>query len=275
MTTVADNLNATSNADTAAPPQKSFVAKAGEWLAFLGGIASILYAAFKIFNPIGDVDLTVRVDQEVQASLPSRAAENLQLVYNGQPITRASVVTVEIVNSGKRRIGADDQPWTVNLRSTDGSTVVALGEPRATPTSRHVSIAKGQTRDAATVSFGLFNSGDQVAVDLMLLEPKQASSLPIRAETNVPDLKEPVTGRRNVRERLRDAFTPPLLVLSAGALAAVLIRDRRKIQRMGVPLSSEHKLPKMLWLVVMGAVFTTLVLANIVGWAAAFYLAHS
>src|SRR4029077_17131020 len=119
-------------------------------------------------------------------------------------------------------------------------------------------------RFVAMVRFGLFNSGDQVAIDLMLLDPKQESSVPIRAETNVPDLKEPVTGRRNVRERLRDAFTPPLLVLSASALAAMLIRDRRKIQRMGVPLPSEHKLPKMLWLIVMGAVMTTLVLANIV-----------
>ena len=228
--------------------------------------------AYQILSPIGDTDLNVRLDQEVQVRLPTQALANLQLVYNGQAIKRASVVTLEIVNSGKKRIGTDDQPWTLNLRSTDGSGVVALGDPRPTPTSRRVSLSRGPTADMVTVTLGLFNGGDKVVVDLMLIDPRQDGGVPIKAETNVPDLREPVVGTRNVRERLRDAFTPPLLVLSAVALAAILIRDRRKLQQMGVPLPSEHRLPHGLWIVLVGAVMSTLVLANGLAWFAAFVL---
>src|SRR5262245_30557388 len=86
--------------------QKSFVARVGPMVALIGGLISLVVIAYQILSPIGEVDLTVRVDQYVQASLPQVAAENLQLVYNGQPIKRASVVTLEIINSGKKRIGA-------------------------------------------------------------------------------------------------------------------------------------------------------------------------
>jgi hypothetical protein len=245
------------------------------WLTLGGSLVSVLVVAFVFFNPIGEVDLTVRIDQEVQASLPSRAVENLQLVFNGQAIDRASIITVEIENSGRRRIGANNEPWTVNLRSTDGSAVVPLGVPRPIPTSRTVSVSKGSTPDVATVTFGLFNRGDRVVLDLLLINPTTDGGLPIRAETNVPDLGEPVTGRRNVRERLRDAFTPPLLVVSFIGLGSLMIRERRQLQRKELPLAPAHTFPVGVLYVLMGAVFITLAAANGLAWIAARILARS
>ena len=253
----------------------SFPARVDPWLKLVASVGALLGSAFLFFNPIGDVDLTVRIEQEVQASLPSRAVENLQLVYNGKTITRALVASIEIVNSGRRRIGADDQPWTMNLRSTDGSTVVALGEPRPTPASRRVTLAKGPTPDVAAVTFGLFNKGDKVALDLLLIDPKTDAGLPITAETNVPDLKEPVTGRRNVRERLRDAFTPPVFVVAFLALAVIIARERKELKRRNQPLAEAHKLPMGILMVTMGAAFTTLAVANGLAWIAAWFLARS
>ena len=253
----------------------SFPARVDPWLKLVASVGALLGSAFLFFNPIGDVDLTVRIEQEVQASLPSRAVENLQLVYNGKTITRALVASIEIVNSGRRRIGADDQPWTMNLRTTDGSTVVALGAPRPTPASRRVTLAKGPTPDVAAVTFGLFNKGDKVALDLLLIDPKTDAGLPITAETNVPDLKEPVTGRRNVRERLRDAFTPPVFVVAFLALAVIIARERKELKRRNQPLAEAHKLPMGILMVTMGAAFTTLAVANGLAWIAAWFLARS
>jgi len=225
----------------------------------IGGAIAVIVAAVRFLSPIGKVDLTVRIDQEVQASLPSGVTPNLQLVYDGKTITNASVIAVEIVNSGSTRIGADDQLWTLNVRSADGSRLVPLGNPRPIPASRHVSLSTGATADVATLTFGLFNSGDRVNLDVMLIEPKGVTGLPIVAETNVPDLKQPFIGRRNVRERLRDAFEPPVFLITFLGFAALAVRERRQLQRLGLPLAEVHKFPVGLLYVAMAAVFSSIV----------------
>jgi hypothetical protein len=72
----------------------------------VGGIMAALWAALLLFNPIGKVDLTVRIEREIPVSLPSGIeALPIRLVYEGRDITRASVMQVEILNSGSTPIG--------------------------------------------------------------------------------------------------------------------------------------------------------------------------
>jgi len=122
----------------------------------------------------------------------------------------------------------------------DGVTVVPLGTARPKPSNLKVDVVRGPSPDIVSLEIGLLNPGDSIFLELMLVEPKDGATLPLVAETRVPGLSEPVTGKRNVRERLSNAFGPPILVLIYISFLGLLLFERKQLKRLGKPLAFAH-----------------------------------
>jgi hypothetical protein len=278
VTHVGDESSSDAAPRPPAPAVESRLSRLQWWVALVGGLgsaAAVVWAVVAFFIPIGTVDVTVRIDQEVQVGLPSGSARDaLRLVHDGREITHASVMTIEVVNSGAQRIGSLDKPWELRIRSVDGSPLVPLGSPSVTPAGRPVSIRRGATPDVAVITLSLFNRRDTVKQDLMLIEPKTSTGLPIVAETNVEDLSQPYTGRQDVRGRLRDAFTLPILFVSFAVIAGMVYRERRYLQREGIALGEIHKLPFGLIPIFMAAVISGGAIVWTLAWLAERVLAR-
>jgi len=107
--------------------QSNLLSRLNPWvtgIVSVGGIIAVLWGALMLFNPIGKVDLTVRIEREIPVSLPSGVASlPIRLVYEGRDITRASMVQVEILNSGSTPIGEPEKEgelkkrWKLDLRN--------------------------------------------------------------------------------------------------------------------------------------------------------------
>jgi len=198
------------------------------------------------FNPIGKVDLTVRIEREIPVGLPSGATPlPIRLVYEGRDITRASIVQVEILNSGSTPIGETEKEgeakkrWKLDLKNRDGVAVVPLGTARSKPENLKVDVVSGPSPDLVSLEIGLLNPGDSIFLELMLVEPKDGAALPVIAEARIPGLHEPVTGRRNVRERLRDAFLLPMWIVAFSALSvwSMYAYSKRSDKKPGIALA--------------------------------------
>ena len=114
----------------------------------------------------------------------------------------------------------------------------------------------------------MLNVGDTVALDVMLVDPSDDGGLPVVAEMNFPGLSHLVTGPRNRRERLRDAFVPPVGVVTACALVALLVRERRQLVRAGLPLGDVRRFPQGVIAVLMGATILTAAITWMIAWFA-------
>src|SRR5688572_14271782 len=98
------------------------------WLTILIAVATVfggLWIVIKFFNPIKDLDLTVWIQQEIEFSLPKEASslKKLALVYDGKPMEQASLLLVNISNTGNGPIqrveNGVQKPWLLTLRSTN------------------------------------------------------------------------------------------------------------------------------------------------------------
>jgi hypothetical protein len=218
------------------------------------------------FNPIGKVDVTIQIEQETPVSLPADiAALPVQLVYEGQPITRASIVQARIINSGKTEIGEPGKTWKLDLRNPDGVKVVALGVPKPNPSNLVVTVESGTAPDILTLDIGLYNPGDSILLELMLVEPKDSLNYPIKGEARVPGLSAPVTVRGNVQQRLKDAFVLPLWAVGFVGLLAVLIYERIKFTGLGKKTGLAHT--------VVGGILLALVASGVLATGGAWVIA--
>ena len=243
--------------------QPKLLSRLNPWVTLIisvGSVLTALWGALMLFNPIGKVDLTVRIEREIPVSLPSGvAALPIRLVYEGRDITRASVVQVEILNSGSTPIGEpekDGEPkkrWKLDLRNKDGVTVVPLGAARPKPSNVKVDVVRGPSPDVVSLEIGLLNPKDSIFLELMLVEPKDGTTLPVVAETRIPGLSEPVTGKRNVRERLASAFELPIFVLLYISFLGLLLFERQQLKRLDKPLAFAHTALGVLIMPVMPA----------------------
>ena len=229
-----------------------------------------------LFNPIGKLDLTVRVDREIPISLPAAGtALPLRLVHEGRDIKRASVVQVEILNSGSLPIGEPERAgepaktWKLDLRSRDGVTLVPVGATRRKPENLTVDVSKGPSPDIVSLNIGLLNPKDSVALELMLIEPKETTAIPILAQTRIPGLSEPVTGRRSMQERLRDAFLIPLFSVAFLALLVFAVYERLQLTRSGQPLDFAYSVVGVILISAFGAVLLAGAAAWVIAWFAA------
>lgn len=209
-----------------AQPTKSLPERISLWTQIIMGIAAIggmIWAALAFFDPIGDVDVTVRILQEVPVSLPDEAGSlPVELTYEGSRITRALFLGLEISNTGNRPIGADDNRWMLTLRSSSGSKLSLLGKLHPKPENLVVSY-RVPGIDRIMLELGLFNPSDVIGLELIIIDPPSDVAKPLVAETRIPGLQQPVVTGLNTQDRLREAFLPPLWIGLWVAFFALMI----------------------------------------------------
>jgi hypothetical protein len=207
-------------------------------IAAVGGALGVLWGGLMLFSPIGKTDLTVRTKQEIPISLPAGVGPlPIRLVYQDRDITRASIVQLEILNSGSEAIG-DDKGWKLDLKSNDGTILLPLGTPRLNPENLSFRIAEGAAPDVVVLDIGLFNPKDTIELEILLLDPKDRTI--ISPETRVRGLHQLTAGRYNVQQRLRDAFRIPVFIVVFIALFGLIMYERVMLKRRGGEIAFAH-----------------------------------
>jgi hypothetical protein len=190
-----------------------------DWKISLGAIIAVLWLLLKWLNPLGELDLTVWVQQQIPITLPPQVnALPVKLTYNGVLINRATVLQVSIINTGAKPLG-EAGAWTLVLKTHDGSRLVGLGRPTTQPDGIPVDISDGPSPDKVTVSMGLLNRKDQISFRLMIIDPTQDSHLPIGAgNPRIPHLSEPTVTSQPLSSRLADEIVGPVFLVLAPAV---------------------------------------------------------
>ncbi len=252
--------------------KQSLLSRLEGWQKLLVVVVAILgsaWSALMYFNPIGKVDLTVRIEREIPISLPTNVGSlPLRLMYEGTDVKRASTVEVEVLNSGSTIIGGETQKWRLDLKSTDGSTVVPLGPLRPSPPNVEVTILKSSPK-IVTLEIGLFNPKDSIRLGLMLVNPVNTVGLPVVGETRIPGLSQPVTTRQNIRERLRDRFIPPIaVVVFVIFLGGILFEERERWEEHSA-CQTVKSVAGMIWV----SLFVALLSGSAISWVIAWFAA--
>jgi hypothetical protein len=190
------------------------------WTQLILGIIAVggmIWAAIAFFDPIGDLDLTVQILEEVPVSLPQEAGSlPIELTYQGSRITRALFLGLEISNTGNRPLGSNNEKWRLTLRTVGRSELSLLGGLRRKPENLDVKIVGDEIAgpDRIVLEIGLLNAADTIGLQAIIINPSPDADAEaqIVAEARIPDLAEPVVTRLNVRDRLQKAFMPPLWI---------------------------------------------------------------
>ena len=130
-----------------------------KWIQMIIGLVTIggfVVAALKFFNPIGKVDLSVWIQQEIPITLPAEV-DSLPLIlkYKDENIRRATVLTINISNSSSTPFG-EKEKWPLTLRTEDHSKIILLANPKARPANLEVKVLDGTAPDILSLQIGLF-----------------------------------------------------------------------------------------------------------------------
>jgi hypothetical protein len=233
----------------------------------LGGL---LWGWLMFFNPIGEIDLTVRIAKEIPVTLPSGVnATPLQLMFEGSPITHALLVQLEIANSGSVPVGNDQDAWRLNLKKRTGESMVLLPPLTTVPGNLSVTAHQDSALQTVSLDIGLFNPGDVIVVSLVLIEPDAQSALPVEAETRIPGLSRPITTRQDIQGRLRDAFILPVWgILLLFSLGAVIGNQYKRANSSDADITSKEALYNVMGFL-FPVVFVTAFLATGITWVLA------
>ena len=220
---------------------RSFPGRVNPWLTLAISVAAvfgILGTVGKFFQPIKELDLTVWIQQEIEFSLPKEASslKKLALLYDGKPTEQASLLRVNISNTGNipiQRVEEGTQKkWLLTLRSTNGVPIEPIGDVQATPSNVEVSSQAGSTPDVLQLAIGLLNPKDSIDIRLALVGPNGPARYPISAEARIPGLGEPVVTKSTVRERIETALVRPLAVVAVvfmiGVFGFMFWQDRKE-----------------------------------------------
>jgi len=211
------------------------------WLTLAISVATILgilWTVGKFFYPIKDLDLTVWIQQEIEFSLPKEASSmtKLTLIYDGKPTEQASLLRINISNTGNvpiQRVEEGTQKkWLLTLRSTNGVPIEPIGDVTTTPSNIEVSSQAGSTPDILQLAISLLNPKDSIDIRLALVGPKGQARYPINAEARIAGLQKPVVTKSTVRERIENALFEPLAVVAGvfmiGVFGFVFWHDRKE-----------------------------------------------
>lgn len=197
-------------------------------------VPALLGVVWTLLNPFGKIEVTNRIERRVPISLPADVAEfPLGLQYAGKDIKRATLVDLEIRNTGSSPVGDNEKPWKLDLRSKDGSMVVAPGPPCPTPSNVKVDVVPGPSKDILTLEIGVLDKGDTIRIAILLIDSTTDDRRPVEAAT-----RERMTGLKvvnttqDIRERLRDSMVLPIWLGFFGIFLTVFGREQyQKHQR--------------------------------------------
>jgi len=233
-------------------------------ISVVGGI--ILYVV-NYFSPIGKVDLTIWIQQEIPIILASDAGPlPLTLKYEDENISHATVLKIRIYNSGRTAIGENGQ-WSLILKTGDSSRMILLDKPITNPSNLGFTIIKeGEALDHLNMNIGLLNpNDDSIDIRIMILDPKNAEHPEIIAETRVPNLAAPIVTRETLEERVNHAYQKPIIGVLWVAFFLVLIWDDFKNGTIKTVIKTVWRIPllviKWLFLSLFAASFFTIIIS--------------
>jgi hypothetical protein len=207
------------------------------WLtAVLSGSAvlGLLWVIVQFWNPLRPVDVTVVSQDALEFSLPAGASviQKLALTYDGRPIGKVSLIPVTVVNSGNQPIQAQkdssSKEWILALRSTNKIPIERVGELTREPRYVQAETEPGPTADVLHLRVTLLNPGESVSMQLGLIGGgNKFSILAEEIGPRIPNLRLATT-TGSVRNRIQNAFLPPLWVVSVIALLVLASIDVRR-----------------------------------------------
>ena len=242
---------------------RSFASRLNPWLTLVITAAAVLglfWTVARFFNPIKDLDLTVWIQEEIDLGLPKEASSlnKLALVYDGKPMEHASVLRVNILNTGNVPIRPEEsgaeKNWCLTLRSTNGAPIEQIGDIVSTPSNVEVSSKPGSAPDSLTLAIGLLNPKDSLDVKLVLVGPKAQGGYAIDAQARIPGLRNPVVTKSTVRDRIANGFMWPLWTVALILLLGVFFREFRREGWAGFG-SSIWSIPATLFAAIFGSAF--------------------
>lgn len=204
------------------------------WIELLLGMVAVvglLWSVISFFNPLGNVDATVWVQQEIPVAPPAVGSPgSLQLFYDGLPIERATILQVNISNTGAEPIGEKGTWENISITPDDKARIALLSQPTTNPTNLEFQVLTNTLTDTLTLQFGLLNPRDAIDLQLIVIEPEDVNHPKLIAETRIPKLSQITVTRESVNERLEKAFETPVRYLVFGACVLLfLVLTRHEI----------------------------------------------
>lgn len=192
-----------------------------------GGLAGL--AVF--FLPIDEHEITLWLRDETEIEIPTApSGSDLILSFKGEPISRATLVRAQLLNSGQTPIGDVDEEWDISFSSEDDSNIVIPPDFDPHPSIMSVRLVIPPTSAFPTLRIGLFNPNDYVDIWIILIDSPVTGDVNLQAETRVPNISAAVVTRQSLESRFTDAYKGPVRVLSwllALGIATVFLYMRR------------------------------------------------
>jgi hypothetical protein len=258
------------NPDTAAIRIFKSLPRWAQLIVSVATAGSVLWAALTYLNPIGAVEIVVWIQQEVPIKVPVESTPlPLVLQYKGTAITRATVASATISNSGRTPIGGDKEPeqWVLTIKSKDGAQIVPFVDPEPKPSNLKFTVLPTAAAETLRIQFGLLNPGDSLAMRLLVVNPENVEHPALTAETRIPNLRAPLVTREPLVKRVQNAFIVPLSIVIWIPLAYMLILADAK-KDFGTA-SAAYKITSVVFNVAIAGAF-----AFVIGSAVSFGLAR-
>jgi hypothetical protein len=161
---------------------------------------------------------------------PSEASSNvsLPLTFNDLAVTSASVIDVEITNTGKSPVGTQEGRWTLELAGSPPTATFDAARIEQPPPSKAVlALNPNPAKNVVSVSVGLLDPYQTVHLRIMVLNAgdKRISFEPTSSLRGLPAPK--VTDRTFV-ERTTDMLVTPLAFAALASIIVSFYLERRR-----------------------------------------------
>lgn len=181
-------------------------------VAFLG----VLWTIIQFFNPLKNVDITVLVQKEIPINWSQvvGSSTSLELVYDGVSINNATIIQINILNTGSVPIGKKGVWEEIILKSDNNARIALLSPPVTLPSNLEFQVNSKLLTNTLDLQVGLFNPGDSIELNLIVVEPQDINHPTLFAETRISNLSKVITIRGSIEDRLTDAFSGPVAVFT-------------------------------------------------------------
>lgn len=197
-------------------PRANIATTLSPWIQlFLGIVAvlGILWAIVQFLNPLRNTDITVWIQKEIPIDQPSFVGSSpVELVYKGTPINRATVLQINISNTGSMPIGEKGKWEEIMLIPDNNARIAMLSQPVTHPSTLEFRVSSDSLTNALTLMVGLFNPRDYIELQLIVINPQNVNHPTITAPTRIPKLSEGTTTRKSIEDRLESSLYWPVAI---------------------------------------------------------------
>jgi hypothetical protein len=204
------------------------------WLSLVltaSSVLGLIWGGIYFFSGIASRDITVVLQDTTDFALPKDASalKKLRMTYGEKPVENVSLVRLEIINTGSQPIEPPKEAshWTLAIKSKNKSPLEQVGE-LIKPQGLDVSVLPGGSEDVLHLRIPALKVRESIGMQVAVIGGAQRI-YPVDAVDvgpRISDLKVEVT-RHSVRNRIANAFLPPVMILSVAVLLVLVILDLR------------------------------------------------